>query len=72
MYGFWMLVEAVARFFSPKPKRKLEYRMLYGRGHLVGDKVLMECGCRFSWADPREKPVICAAHKAIIAAEVAA
>lgn len=70
MYGFWLFIEAICRFF--KPKRKLEYRMLYGRGHLVGDKVLMECGCRFNWADPRERPTICAAHKAIIAAEVAA
>lgn len=72
MYGFWLFIEAVCRVFRPKPKRKLEYRMLYGRGQLVGGNVLMECGCRFNWADTRERPTICAAHKAIIAAEVAA
>ena len=71
MFAFWMFVDAAIRLFTPKPKKK-EYRVLYGRGQLLGDKVVMDCGCRFNWADEREKPVVCAAHKAIIAAEVAA
>lgn len=68
MFLFWMIAEMLG---LGKPKKQ-EYRMIYGRGQLLGDKVIMDCGCRFNWADECEKPTICAAHKAIIAAEVAA
>ncbi len=71
MFAFWMVVEAFRKLLRIAPKKKLKYGTIYGRGDLVGDQVLMDCGCRFNWADNRERPTICTSHRAIIAAEIA-
>ncbi len=71
MFGFWLVVLAVAAWFK-RPQLKREVRLLYRRGELVNDYAVFSCGCRFNYANPAEPPTICQAHKAIIDAEVAA
>lgn len=71
MILFWLAVLVIAiNLGSRRPKRTV--KLLYRRGELVDDYAVFSCGCRFNYANPREKPTICAAHKAIIDAEVAA
>lgn len=41
-------------------------------GQIVGDEAIFRCGCRFHWVDGTRPPKLCAAHKAIVEAEVAA
>ncbi len=71
MFAILLAVLAAAAWMKA-PKAKREVKLLYKRGELVGDFAVFSCGCRFNYARKEEAPTICAAHKAIIDAEVAA
>ena len=52
--------------------REYEARLFYVDARLVDDVAVFSCGCRFMWSRPDVPPKICAAHRAIIDAEVSA
>lgn len=70
MVLFVVLVVAVAILGARRKPRAA--RLLYSQGKLVDNFAVFSCGCRFNWARPTEPATICAAHKSIIDAEVAA
>ena len=64
MYGFWLFVEAVYRFFRPKRSVLL---LLYTDMRPVrykGEYAILNCGCRFSLISQSRK--FCMAHQIII------
>ncbi len=69
--GFFFLCLIVAVVAAAKRRKPKEVRLLYRRGELIDDHAVFSCGCRFNYAKPSEPPTICAAHRAIIDAEVA-
>lgn len=70
MFMLWLVVLAIAIYSKRRHRRtvKLLYR---GQARIDVDTAIFPCGCRFSLVDP-DLRTLCAAHNAIITAEVSA